>query len=413
MKRVLLSTWGSRGDVEPIMALAVRLSERGVQPRVCAPPDFAELSERAGVPLIPMGKSLRDMLHGDKPLTPADAPQTAAGLVAMQFDTVAKAADGCDAVVASGLMPAGLRTIAETRGVPYVLVALHPCPIPSPRHSPLPRPGKPFPPGETDNRVLWDIDAERVNALYRDPLNTHRATLGLPPVQNVRDHVFTDRPWLAADPIMAPWPGSPNFDVVQPGAWILPDKRPLPADLAAFLDAGGPAVYVGMGSVRAPENVARVAIDAIRTHGYRVVVGRGWADLALIDDRDDCFAVGEVNHQALFKRVAAVVHHGGAGTTTTATVAGVPQVVVPQIADQPYWASRVAHLDIGAAHDGSTPTVESLSAALEVALNPRRRARATAFADRIRTDGAEVGAGLLIDAITSRRVGCEMPASHR
>jgi vancomycin aglycone glucosyltransferase len=142
-------------------------------------------------------------------------------------------------------------------------------------------------------------------------------------------------------------------------------------------------------------------------------VGRGWADLALIDDRDDCFAVGEVNHQALFKRVAAVVHHGGAGTTTTATMAGVPQVVVPQIADQPYWASRVAHLDIGAAHDGSTPTVESLSAALEVALNPRRRARATAFADRIRTDGAEVGAGLLIDAITSRRVGCEMPASHR
>jgi vancomycin aglycone glucosyltransferase len=380
---------------------------------VCAPPDFEDLAEQAGVPLIPMGKSLRDMLHGDKPLTPADAPQTAARLVAMQFDTVANAADGCDAVVASGLMPAGLRTIAETRGIPYVLVALHPCPIPSPHHSPLPRPGKPFPPGETDNGVLWDIDAERVNALYRDPLNTHRASLGLPPVENVRDHVFTDRPWLAADPIMAPWPGSPDFDVVQTGAWLLRDKRPLPAGLAAFLDASGPAVYVGMGSVRAPENVARVAIDAIRTHGYRVVVGRGWADLALIDDRDDCFAVGEVNHQALFKRVAAVVHHGGAGTTTTATVAGVPQVVVPQIADQPYWASRVAHLDIGAAHDGSTPTVESLSAALEVALNPRRRARATAFADRIRTDGAEVGAGLLIDAITSRRVGCEMPASHR
>src|SRR5689334_22546308 len=160
MKRVLLSTWGSRGDVEPIMALAVRLQELGVQARVCAPPDFEDLAERAGVPLIPMGKSLRDMLHGDKPLTPADAPQTAARLVAMQFDTVANAADGCDAVVASGLMPAGLRTIAETRGIPYVLVALHPCPIPSPHHSPLPRPGKPFPPGETDNGVLWDIDAE-------------------------------------------------------------------------------------------------------------------------------------------------------------------------------------------------------------------------------------------------------------
>jgi vancomycin aglycone glucosyltransferase len=397
MKRVLLSTWGSRGDVEPMMALAVRLRERGVEVKVCAPPDFDELAARAGVPLIPLGKSLREMLHGQKPLTPADAPRTAANLVAMQFETVATAAKDCDAVVASGLMPAGLRTIAEVLDIPYVLVALHPWPIPSPHHAPLPRPGKPFPPGETDNRVLWQVDAERVNALYRDPLNEHRAALGLPPVDNVRDHVFTDHPWLAADPILAPWPGSPDFDVVQTGAWLLPDTRPLPTDLEDFLDAGGPAVYVSMGSVRAPDDVARMAIDAIRAHGHRVVLGRGWADLALIDDGDDCFAVGEVNHQALFKRVAAVVHHGGAGTTTTATVAGVPQVVVPQFADQPYWAARVAELGIGATHGGSAATVESLSAALHTALASETRAQATAMASRIRTDGASVAAGLLVD----------------
>jgi vancomycin aglycone glucosyltransferase len=379
-----------------MVALALRLRERDVEVRLCAPPDFAELARRADVPLIPMGGSLRDMLHGKKPLTPADAPRTAANLVAMQFETVAEAAEGCDAVVASGLMPAGLRTIAETIGAPYVLVALHPCPIPSPHHAPLPRPGKPFPPGETDNRVLWEVDAERVQALYGEPLNAHRAALGLAPVANVRDHVFTDRPWLAADPILAPWPSSAEFDVLQTGAWILPDKRALPTDLAAFLDAGAPAVYISMGSVRAPEDVARVAVEAIRAHGHRVVVGRGWADLALLDDRDDCFVIGEVSHQALFKRVAAVVHHGGAGTTTTATLAGVPQVVVPQFADQPYWARRVADLNIGAAHDGPTPTVDSLSAALDVALNPETRAHATDTADRIRTDGATVAAELLI-----------------
>jgi hypothetical protein len=82
--------------------------------------------------------------------------------------------------------------------------------------------------------------------------------------------------------------------------------------LVAFLDAGAPPVYVGFGSVRAPRDAARVAIEAIRAQGRRALVGRGWADLALIDDRDDCFAVGEVNQQALFGRVAAVVHHGGA-----------------------------------------------------------------------------------------------------
>ena len=107
--------------------------------------------------------------------------------------------------------------------------------------------------------------------------------------------------------------------------------------------------------MRAPEDVAGVAIEAIRGQGRRVLVSRGWADLALIDDEDDCFAIGEVNHQALFTRVAAVVHHGGAGTTATAARAGAAQVVVPQIADQPYWAGRVAELGIGAAHDGPDP----------------------------------------------------------
>jgi vancomycin aglycone glucosyltransferase len=155
---------------------------------------------------------------------------------------------------------------------------------------------------------------------------------------------------------------------------------------------------VGFGSMRAPEGVARVAIEAIRAQGRRAVVGRGWAGLALIDDRDDCFAVGEVNQQALFRRVAAVVHHGGAGTTTTAAGAGAPQVVVPQWADQPYFAGRVAGLGIGAAHDVTPPTTVSLSAALSTALAPQTRARASAVAGTIRTDGALVAARLLLDA---------------
>ena len=224
---------------------------------------------------------------------------------------------------------------------------------------------------------------------------------------------YTDRPWLAADPILGPWPGSPDYDVVQTGAWILPDDRPLPADLVAFLDAGTPPVYVGFSSVRAPEDVARVAIEAIRGQGRRVVVSRGWADLALIDDGDDCFAVGEVNHQALFKRVAAVVHHGGAGTTTTAARAGAPQVVVPQIADQPYWAGRVADLGIGAAHDGPTPTARVAVGRAGDRSGPETRARAAATAGRIRTDGASVAAELLVDEITTRRARNEMPASRR
>jgi vancomycin aglycone glucosyltransferase len=389
-----------------MLGLAVALRAQGADVRLCAPPDFAVHAARVGVPMIAAGQSVRDLVHGVKasgvkPSTPADAPRVAAELVASQFETVAPAAEDCDALVATGLMPAGLRSIAESLGIHYSCVAFMPGVLPSPHQTPLPRPGRPFPPGATD-KEMWDVDAERVQALYGAPLNAHRARLGLPPVDNVRDHVHTNRPYLAADPILAPWPGSPDLDVVQTGAWILPDTRPLPTDLTAFLDAGAPPVYVGFSSVRAPEDIAAVAIATIREQGCRIVVSRGWADLSAIDDRDDCFIVGEANLQALFTRVAAVVHHGGAGTTTTAARAGAPQVVVPQIADQPYWAGRVAALGIGAAHDGANPTRESLTAALQTALSPEVGARAADTARAIRTDGAETAAKLLIEA-SSRR----------
>ena len=150
--------------------------------------------------------------------------------------------------------------------------------------------------------------------------------------------------------------------------------------------------------MRTSTDLGRVAIEATRAHGRRVILSRGWADLALTDDREDCLIVGDVNHQALFPRVAAVVHHGGAGTTTTAALAGAPQVLVPQIVDQPHWARRVAELGIGAAHDGPVPTSESLASALGTALAPETRARATAVAAEVRSDGATVAARRLLES---------------
>ncbi len=404
--RVLLTTWGSRGDVEPLAGLAVALRDLGAEAVVCAPPDedFVALLARAGVPHVPLGPTVRSVVAGDRPPSAQDAFRLAPELVAARFATLTSAAEGADALLATGLMPAGARDVAEHLGIGYVLACFHTLGLPSRRFPPGRRPGTPSPAGETDLKTLWEQDAQRVNALYQQALNQGRAALGLPPVDNVRDHVLTDQPWLAADPTLWPAAGRTELDLVQTGAWILPDDRPLPADLAAFLDAGEPPVYVGFGSMaaHAPAGVARTAIDAIRAHGRRVLLGRGWAGLTPVDDADDCFVVGEVNQQALFPRVAAVVHHGGAGTTTTAARAGVAQVVVAQIADQPYWAARVAELGIGVAHDGRTPTARSLSAALGTALAPEVQARATDMAGAIRADGASVAAKLLIDGVAAR-----------
>src|SRR5947208_366256 len=398
--RVLLSTYDSRGGVEPLVALAVRLRELGAEVLVCAPPDCAERLAEVSVPLVPAGEPVRALVHRATPPSPDDVPRLTAELIATWFDKTAAAAEGCDALVASGVIPAaaGARSVAEKLGIRSVHVSYCPIFLPSPHHPPTPLPGRPLPPDVTDNQVLWGLNAQGYNAVFGAALNTHRVANGLPPVDNVRHYLLGDDPWLAADPVLAPWPEPAGLDVVQTGAWILPDERPLPAELEAFLDAGLPPVYVGFGSMRAPADVARVAIEAIRAQGRRALVARGWAGLAPIDDRDDCLVVGEVNQQALFGRVAAVVrHHGGAATTMTATRAGVRQVVVPQWADQPYFASRVAELGIGAAHDVQAPTAESLSAALSAALTPQTRARARAVAGTIRTDGATVAAKLLLD----------------
>lgn len=327
--RVLLTTWGSRGDVEPVAGLAARLRELGAEVRVAAPPDeeFVELLARAGVPLVPLGPSVRSVVTGARPPTAATAFRLAPELVAARYETLLPAAEGCDVLLASGLMPTGARSVAEKLGIRYVFACFHTAGLPSSKHRPPARPGHPSSPDETDIKVLWDEDAQRVNALYREAENRHRAAIGLPPVDNVRDHAFTERPWLASDPDLFPWQDQTDLDLVVTGPWILPDERPLPADLEAFLKAGGEPVYVGFGSMalRTSPDMARDAVEAVRAHGRRVVLGRGWAELAPVDDRDDCFAVGEVNHQALFRRVAAVVHHGGAGTTTAATLSGAPR----------------------------------------------------------------------------------------
>ena len=399
--RVLLASWGSRGDIEPLAALALELRRLGAEVRVCAPPDeeYVALLARVGVPLIPLGPPVRSVVAGQRPPSAEDAFRLAAELVAARFETLPAAAEGCDALLATGLMPAGARSVAEKLGIRYVLACFHIFGLPSRHFPPSARPGTPSPVGETDNRVLWEQDAERVNALYGAALNSHRAAIGLPPVDDVRDHVITNRPWLAADPTLAPWKDLTDLDIVQTGAWILPDERPLPDELEAFLEAGAPPVYVGFGSMamRGSPDLAMVAVEAARAHGRRVVLARGMAGLAPIDSRGDCLVVGEVNNQTLFGRVAAVVHHGGAGTTTTAALAGAPQVVVPQIVDQPHWAARVAELGIGAAHDGGSPTIGSLADALTTALAAETRARASTVAGLIRTDGAAVAAKLLLD----------------
>ena len=321
------------------------------------------------------------------------------GTVAAQFETITAAARGCDVIVGATALQIAAPSIAEKLGIPYFFAAYCPAVLPSPHHAPplLPALGD-KPVTMTDYSELWEKDAQRWNLQWKDILNPHRTKLGLEPVSDVRSYILTEQPWLASDPTLGPWPDLADRSVFQTGAWILPDDHLLSPELEAFLNAGEPPIYFGFGSISAPADLSQVMIQSARALGRRAILLRGWADLSLVDNEADCIAIGEVNHLALFKRVSAIVHHGGAGTTHAATRGGAPQVVIPQHYDQYYWAGRVEQLGIGIAHKTPTPTANSLTSALEQALRPHVTARAQTISAAMRSDGTQVAARRLMHA---------------
>jgi vancomycin aglycone glucosyltransferase len=417
--RVLLSTIGSRGDVQPLVALASELRALGQEVRLCVPPDFRDWISSLGFPVTPIGPEVRKTAAAIPqasliPSTPERRRQLAEASVAAQFETIAAAARDCDIIVAATALQIAGRSVAERVGIPYIFAAYCPTVLPSPHHAPPPLPplpGQAAVPAAADNGELWARDAERFNDLFGAALNAHRAAMSLAPVDDVLSHILTDRPWLAADATLAPWPDPGDQAVFQPGAWILPDERPLSPELETFLARGEPPLYFGLGSARAPEGISQVMVESARAIGRRAIVSRGWADLSLVDDAPDCLAIGEVNLQALFSRVAAVVHHGGAGTTTTAALVGAPQVVIPQVYDQHYWARRVQHLGLGSAHAAGKPTTKTLTEALSRACQPDVAARAESIAAAVRRDGARAAAECLISG--DYRTGSEGLAASR
>lgn len=181
-----------------------------------------------------------------------------------------------------------------------------------------------------------------------------------------------------------------------PGALVLHDPRPLSPAVEAFLAAGPPPVYIGFGSMPdlRPGATSACVVAGARTAGLRVILGRGWAGLHA--EGDDLCIVDDVSHAALFPRVAAVVHHGGAGTTQAAARAGVPQVVVPHALDQFFWGKRVEALGVGPRPLAKRKLdAGPLAEALRSCAAPAMRARAAELGRRTRADGAARAAELL------------------
>jgi len=408
--RIALATDGTRGDVHPMLELAAGLRAAGHDVLLLAPPDVAEEAAARAVPFRPVGLAVRQQVAEVAGVVGAGGVRTIVEMLRFlrtnleaQFAILPEAVRGFDLVVGASLSLAA-RSAAELHGIPYRFVAYCPALLRSSEHPVFTIRSQTLPPWL--NRLGWRTVLPPVDRLLARVVNQGRRRLGLPPIASAYAYFLTERPILAADRALAPMPRDADVAVDQIPCLHPMRREPLPPKLESFLEQGPPPVYLGFGSMpdADPRATTRVLLDAIARLGCRAVIGRGWAEIGGGALPSGVIDVGSVSHATLFPRVAAVVHHGGAGTTTTAARAGVPQIVVPHLADQYYWAARVERLGLGPAGIFRRKlTADRLAAALGHVLDNE------ILAERAR----ELGERLRVEAEASDPIAAILASSSR
>ena len=399
--KILLAPHGTRGDVQPLLALAVALRAHGHAASFLAPDDAVEWIRGYGFPCLANGIDVKKTF-----LSQAGGAASVRWqfrhfrdvLIPALFDSFTRADPDVDAIIGAGVQMAGA-SAAERWGVAYANAVFCPCAVPNDAAPPPVVKSQGLP--RFVNRFLWNWGVPLAGMTMRGILNRGRSKLGLRPLFNPFSHLLAQPAILAADPDLAPGGDDLPANVTSTDAWVLEE----PADtldprLARFLDLNPPPVYVGFGStVARSAGLAEAVVAAVQAVGRAALIGGGWAGLgSRLADSDDVLVLDEMPHACVLPRVAAAVHHGGAGTTTAAASAGVPQVVLPHLLDQYYWAAQVERLGLGPRPlPVDLVTADVLAERLDRALNdPAIRGRAAAFATVI---GSRNGVDAAVDVI--------------
>ncbi len=406
-------TAGSRGDVEPYLALGEALAARGHRVRLLAPSGFDALFSESPVAYRPVGPDPRTALDRAALARLFSAGTRGLAFVRELIRAFREAAPvflegldqelrGAERVVFSTLgFPAW--HWAEAHGVPAVAAFLQPL-VPT---GAFPAPVGPHPRGLSRfrlyNRLTYWAAERMAWALVAGPSNAYRRRLGLSPLgpRGPFPRFYREKTpiLLGFSPRIVPPPKDWPARVRVTGYWRRRGSGFSPPEaLVRFLEAGETPVYVGFGSMRPPdpEGFFRRVFAALRLAGVRAVVARGWTGTGLTPP-EHVFLVDEVPHSWLFPRVRAAVIHGGAGTSAAVFHAGIPSVFVPFLADQFFWAERARALGVAPqAVPAKALGPERLAAAIEAALRPERARRARALAERLADeDGAGTAARIL------------------
>ena len=401
--RVAIISFGSQGDTRPLIALGQSLVRAGHQAILLADPEFAELAVEAGVEFLPLaGGSVRDLFTNQKIAKPNRNGFNVWGVMRVLAEHMGRytdawgrqlltAASDADVVVASGLTFFIGLAVAEALGLPTVAASLQPV-VPTRDFPPaiIRAAGMPRIVYPALHRVVsvavWFLTARSVQRL-------RHSTLGLPkwPWHGPARQMLRQRTPLlvAVSPTVVPRPRDwPDF-VHLTGYWYLDtaDAYEPPPHLLRFLEADRPTVYVGFGSMAGFDPLATLELLVEALGGRRAVIAGGWGGLASAALPDNILCIEAAPHDWLLPRMSLAIHHGGAGTTAAVARAGIPQVVIPHITDQPFWAACVQSLGVGPAPiERRTLTAGNLAVAIRAAERPAMRQAAAALGTRIRRE---------------------------
>ena len=410
--KFVLSSYGGRGDIEPAVVVGGELLRRGHDVAMVVPPNLVGFAEAAGLPAIAYGldsKAILDLqwkyftLYGRTPWKlkelnrmASETAEFAERCWADMTRTLASVTDGADLLLTGLIFEQPAANVAEFYDIP--LVTLHY--FPSRVHGQL----LPMVPSPL-SRLAMTVNDWTAWRGTRKGEDEQRRELGLPKATGPAPRRIAGRgsleiqaydelvfPGLAAE--WARWnrPGAVHRPFV--GALAMASPTDADEEVASWIAAGTPPIFFGFGSVPigAPADTIAMITSACAQLGVRAIVGAGGTDYSNVPKSDHVKVVGQVNYATIFPACRAVVHHGGSGTLAACLRAGVPQLVLWTLPDQPFFAAQLKRLKVGAGHRFSTTTEKSLVKDLRRILAPEYSARAREIAPRMTTRADSVAA---------------------
>ena len=347
MPKIIVLASGTRGDVQPAVALSSYLNTRGYDATICGGLNIKDLADSHDCRFISMGEDNEAFVARapDPTKQPVKATKALTQYVlkemAIQFRQLPEIASDADLILGATFGFAAA-SVAEALKKPFGYLAYCPQVLQSNHHPALFV--KSHRHSHMLNRMSWFCFKVLINASYRSSINKNRAKLGLKPIRDIWEHILGDKILLLCDSAYTAVPSDIRQTCYHSGYLPMYNHDDLDDDLLQFIKAGSKPVYVGFGSMTThePERTTQIVREAAKLAGQRIILSSGWAKLGSNEEmRPDCYLLGTCDHTLLFPKMAAIVHHGGSGTTATAARAGVPQIIIPHMTDQYYFAEHV------------------------------------------------------------------------